>query len=457
MVINDENRVVASNAMTQKLSPAGTSPNEALEFVGAVVLDPGIYSLRFGAVDSDGRRGSVIRDVSAWQLDGDELSMSDLIVGNLPASGQALRPNLEPHVTTDAVASYIEVYSSRPAMLDRTSVMFEVAEDADGPALMTVAGRMAGGPQPSSRLSTGVLAARALPPGRYVARAQIMRDGKSVGSLSRPFVLERAAGATEVAPAAVTAAAVSFAGTLPKFTRDSALRPELLGSMFDMIEKRSAGLKDAVTEARAGRYGPAALEALTAGDQETAAFLRGLDLLTKGQLEPAAQQLDIASGPRRQFFPAAFYLGAIFAEVGRDRDAAGVWQIALGSEPRPPVVYTMVADARLRDGQPGAAIEILRPAYERNSGNDEVAKRLGLAYVMTGRWSEALPVLDSFLSRNGSDQDMLLASITAHYEAARGGQVFSTAERAKLRKYAAAYRGPQAALVEKYLETLQVR
>jgi Flp pilus assembly protein TadD len=227
--------------------------------------------------------------------------------------------------------------------------------------------------------------------------------------------------------------------------------------MFDMIEKRSAGLKDAVTEARAGRYGPAALEALTAGDQETAAFLRGLDLLTKGQLEPAAQQLDIASGPRRQFFPAAFYLGAIFAEVGRDRDAAGVWQIALGSEPRPPVVYTMVADARLRDGQPGAAIEILRPAYERNSGNDEVAKRLGLAYVMTGRWSEALPVLDSFLSRNGSDQDMLLASITAHYEAARGGQVFSTAERAKLRKYAAAYRGPQAALVEKYLETLQVR
>jgi Flp pilus assembly protein TadD len=111
----------------------------------------------------------------------------------------------------------------------------------------------------------------------------------------------------------------------------------------------------------------------------------------------------------------------------------------------------------MRDGQPGSAIDILKPAYERNPAYDEVSKRLGLAYVMTGRWADAIPVLDSYLSRNGTDQDMLLASITAHYEAARGGQVLSNVERAKLRKYAAAYRGPRAALVDKYLETLQAR
>ena len=454
LVVNDENRVVASTGTTQRLAPAGRSANEALEFVHAVLLDPGVYSLRFGAVDAEGRRGSVIRDVSAWKLDGTDVSMSDLIVGNLPAAGQGLRPNVEPHVTGDALAAYIEVYSAVPATLEGTTVRFEIAEEPDGPALTTQAGRLGPGAQPSSRTVTGVVAARALPPGRYVARAQILRDGKPVGSLSRPFILERGAGAAEIAPEAVTAASVSFGSTLPKFTRESALRPELLTSMFDLIEKRSAGLKEAVVEARAGRYGIAAVEALSAGDQEAAQFLRGLDLLTKGQLQEAAQQLDLSSGPRRQFFPAAFYLGAIFAEVGRDRDAAGVWQIALGSEPRPAAVYTMVADARMRDGQPASAIEILKPAYDRNPSDDEVAQRLGLGYVMTGRWADALPVLDTYLSRNASDQDILLASITAHYEMARGGQTFSTADRAKLRKYAAAYRGPQAALVDKYLDTI---
>ena len=453
MIVNDENRVVASNAFTQRLAPAGKSPNEALEFAGAVVLDPGLYSLRFGAIDAEGRRGSVVRDVSAWKLDGDDLSMSDLVVGNLPESGQGLRPNVEPHVTTDTVAAYIEVYSSSAPTLERAGVVFEIAEE-DGPPLATVTGRWVPGGQPSSRVATAAVPARALPPGRYVARVQITRDGKAIGSLARPFVLERAPGAAEVAPGAVTAAAVSFAATLPKFTRATALHPDVLGPILDIVEKRSVELKDSLAAARAGQYGVAAIEALGAGDQEAAAFLRGLDLLIKGQLESAAQQLDIASGPRRQFFPAAFYLGAIFAEVGRDRDAAGVWQIALGSEPRPAAVYTMVADARLRDGQPGSAIDILEPVYARNPADDEVAKRLGLAYVMTGQWSDALPVLDSYLARNGTDQDLLLASITAHYEAARGGRLFSTADRAKLRKYAAAYRGPHAALVDKYLDVL---
>ena len=41
-------------------------------------------------------------------------------------------------------------------------------------------------------MASGVIAAQALPPGRYVARAQITRDGKAVGVLVRPFVFERA-------------------------------------------------------------------------------------------------------------------------------------------------------------------------------------------------------------------------------------------------------------------------
>jgi len=225
--------------------------------------------------------------------------------------------------------------------------------------------------------------------------------------------------------------------------------------MLDMAEKRSpTTLKDAMTQAREGRYGPAALEAFTAGDQTVAAFLRGIDLFTKGQIDQAATQFQVSAGPRREFFPAAFYLGALFAAAGRDQEAAGVWQLALGSEPRPAVVYTMAADARLRTGQAVSAIDILKPAYERDPMHDDIARRLAMAYSMTGRHADALPVLDGYLTRKPTDQDMLYAAIVAQYEVTRNGQPLSNVDRAKLRKYSAAYKGPNEALVEKYLQTI---
>jgi Flp pilus assembly protein TadD len=235
------------------------------------------------------------------------------------------------------------------------------------------------------------------------------------------------------------------------------MKGELLTELLNMVEKRSATLKDAMVEARAGRYGPAALEALTAGDQAVAAFLRGVDLFGKGQLEQAATQLQLAAGPRRDFFPAAFYLGAIYASVGRDRDAAGVWQMALGSEARPAVVYTMVADARLRDGQPGSAIEILKPAYDRDPANDEIGKRLAMAYAMTGKYAEALPIADKYLERHATDQDVLLAAIMSQYELFRSGQVLSNIDRAKIRKYSLAYKSSNRALIDKYVTTMEAR
>jgi len=457
LLIDDQNRVAGNFAAKRMLSPIAGSPTEPLAFLGGVSIDPGIYTLRFAAVDAEGRRGSVIRDVSAWQLAGEEFAAGDLIVGNAPPAGEGLRAAVEPHVTSDALAMFVELYSTADSTWDRADVTFEVADDQDSPALATLTGRMAPGRQATWRAASGVLGAMALPAGRYVARAKITRDGKRVALLTRPFVLERDEGARTVAPTAIAAAAVSFAGSLPKFDRDAVLTTEVVGAMLDLAEKRAPALKDVIAEARTGRYGPAALDALAEGDQTIAAFLRGLDFYAKGELDQAATQLDLASGPRREFFPAAFYLGAAFAQIGRDREAAGIWQLALSNEAPPPEIYPMIADARMRDGQPASAIDILEPAYERTPANDDIGRRLGMAYVMTGRYAEAVPVLDGFLSRHAADQDVLLAAIVAQYELVRAGQTISNVDRAKLRKYATAYRGPQQAIVEKYLESLQVR
>ena len=453
-MIDDQNKIAASFGDQIPLTPGSGSPNEPLKFVGGVLVEPGIYSLRFGVVDAEGRRGSIVRDVSAWKMAGESFALGDLIVGGAPTTGQGLTVQVEPYVQTEGVAAYLELYSTSDQSWAGTTVTFEVADDADSPPLATLPGSVVPGKQPTWRVASGVINAKMLPAGRYVARAKIARDGQQVGVLARPFVFEHAGAAAPVGSVAAAAAAVSFASSLPKFDSATVLRPDVLGTMFDMVERRSPGLKDSITEARAGRYGPAALEAFTAGDQTVAAFLRGIELFTKGQLDQAATQLQIAAGPRREFFPAAFYLGALFAAAGRDQDAAGVWQIALGTEPRPPTAYTMAADARLRTGQAASAIDILKPAYERDPSNDEISRRLGMAYSMTGRHADALPVIDSYLVRRPTDQEMLFAAIVAQYEITRGGQPLSNTERAKLRKYSAAYKGSSQALVDKYLETI---
>ena len=382
-------------------------------------MEPGIYSLRIGVVDAEGRRGSVIRDVSAWKMAGESFALGDLIVGGMPTTAQGLTVQVEPYVLTEGVAAYLEMYSTTDQTWNGTTVTFEVADDADSAPLASVPVTLVPGRQPTWRVASGVINAKALPPGRYVARAKIARDGKAVGVLSRPFVFEHEGSvAPSAGSVAVAAAAVSFASSLPKFDSASVLKPEMIGPMLDMAEKRSpATLKDAMTEARAGRYGPAALEAFSAGDQTVAAFFRGLDLYAKGQIDQAATQFQVSAGPRREFFPSAFYLGALFAAAGRDQDAAGVWQIALGSEPRPAVVYMMVADARLRTGQAVSAIDILKPAYERDPAQEEIARRLAMAYSMTGRHADALPVLDNYLTRTADGSGH---AVCRHRRAIRG-------------------------------------
>jgi hypothetical protein len=73
-------------------------------------------------------------------------------------------------------------------------------------------------------------------------------------------------------------------------------------------------------------------------------------------------------------------------------------------------------------------------------------------------YADAIPVLDNYLSRNATDQDVLFASIYSHYEAmARAKTLLPEADRAKIRKYASAYKGPEQGLVARYLQSLAVR
>jgi VWFA-related protein len=448
VVLDSEGMVVSGTAEKRTLSVPGGASSVPRDYLGEVIVEPGNYSLRFGVVDSEGRRGGVIRELNAWKLGGEEFAMGDLLVGDAgDGTSPRIRPGVEPRVLGN-LGAFMEMYSTVATGLDKTTVNFEIADDQDSPALISAPSTLLAGTEQGQRVAQGTLSAMLLPPGRYVARARILRDGNMAGVLVRPFILDPPADANVASP--------FMRGSVAKFDSRLALSGRVITAMLDLVEKRSPDMKGPLAEARAGRYGTAAVEALTTGDQEVAAFLKGLDWFSKGQLTQAVTQLEVAAGPRREFFPAAFFLGAAFAAAGRDRDAAGVWQMASGTESRPTFFYTWLADARLRDGQPGSVIDVLRPAYQRTPTDDELGHRLMAAYLMTGRFEEALPVLDGYLSRNPTDQVALLAAVFAQYQVATKERLaLPAAELAKLGRYVRAYEGPYKNLLAKYVEILR--
>ena len=132
-------------------------------------------------VDEEGRRGSVVRDISAWKMAGEPFALGNLVVGPVPTQGKGVAIQVEPYVRTDGVAAYLELYSTDEATWKGTTVAFEIADSEDAPALATLGASVEPGRQPTWRVTTGVVPAKALPPGRYVTRAKIARDGKAVG------------------------------------------------------------------------------------------------------------------------------------------------------------------------------------------------------------------------------------------------------------------------------------
>ena len=80
-----------------------------------------------------------------------------------------------------------------------------------------------------------------------------------------------------------------------------------------------------------------------------------------------------------------------------------------------------------------------------------------MAYVMTTRYAEAMPILDAFLSRHPADQGLLFAAIVSQYEIVQAGQLASVEDVNKMRRYVAAFKGPESTLARKYLESIQAK
>jgi VWFA-related protein len=468
ILVNRNNRGMAPPVELRKLTAKEGDPGTAV-YAGSITVDPGTYRLHLAMADSEGRVGSVTRNIEAWAMDPASTSVGDLLLGGLSTSGPiALSPAIEPYVNTGQMAAMVEVYGSTPDRLANLDAVLEVLQDEQHPALATMPMRVFPGQTPEIAAIHTQINTTALPPGRYLARTTVRQTGKPIGHLIRPFrIVATEATTGGGAPVAGAGGALPaemaslLLGGLPAFDRKELLSPAMLAPSFAAAEARGAAAKAALKEARTGAYGAAAMTALTDGDQALASFLKGLDLLSQSQLDRAAVQFQSSMQQAPAFAPARLYLGAAMAEGNRHKEAAGLLQSA-GADPAMAALGRIAGEEWMKAGQPALAIVPLEQALKAGGANADPRTRrlLGVAYVLGQRSADALPVLAPYLDANPADQAALLAAIfatyTRHLETPQRDTLAADRDRAaKWSKAYAASGGPMQPLVAAWVKHLE--
>ena len=460
IVVDHNNRAISSTVEPRTLRESSGAPGVAV-FAGSILLDPGSYLLRFSAVDSEGRVGSVERRFDAWQMNATGMTVGDLLIGQVATKDAPMIPAIEP-VVAGQLAAMMEIYDAKLAT-GNVQATLDIMVDENAKPLLTTPLSISVGRSPEIGVIQGLVSTAPLPPGRYLARASVRQDGKPQGHLVRPFRVVVSAradndGTTETPSTLPTEVMRAMLASLPVVDRKELVTPAVLATVLTSAEKSRPASKAAFASARTGGLGPAALEALSAGDQAAAAFLRGVDLYSQGQIDRAVQQLQIAMQQAPTFTPSRLYLGAALAQGNRHREAAALLQSVGPDLAAVAPIARMTATSWLHAGNAPSAIAALEQANA--TGDAEVSRTLALAYLAANRSVDATPLLARYLESHPKDQDALLAALFAtystHVPAPRSESLATDRTRAQAwAKSYAGLKGEHQALVEMWIKYLQ--
>jgi hypothetical protein len=150
------------------------------------------------------------------------------------------------------------------------------------------------------------------------------------------------------------------------------------------------------------------------------------------------------------------YLGACYAARGNDKEAAGAWRTALIKEGDTLPLYTILADALLRQDKGQLALQTLDSARTRWPEDDNLKRRFVVAALMAGEYADGLMTLDELVEKRADDEPALAAGLLALYEAFVNEKPIEDVEkdRARMTRLADAYRargGPSLALVDTWV------
>jgi hypothetical protein len=463
VVATKDGKVIAANAETRELQALDGDEKLAV-YAGSITVDPGEYRLRLGVANADKKVGSVERSVTAWQMNGETLALGDLLLAPEPEGAvTSLAPSVEPRVHNGTLVLLAEAYA--PAASTDVGARLEVLTEESGRPLLVTPLQVRVGGSPEVRVAQGRVPVAAIPPGAYLARVSFTEGGTARGALTRPFriIPPRGDAATLAsrpgggAPVELLAAVL---GSLPAASKDDVLDATTTAALWSSAEQgRSPQVLAAIKTARGGQMMDGALEALTAGDQGVAAFVRGMDLLAKAQVMQAATQFETAMRIQSGFSAARAMLGACLVMSNRDKEAAGL----LMSLPAAavPSLGRLAGEAWLRAGQPSAAVAPLEQTAGARAGDARSNRALALAYALSGDTEKGLPVLTTYLNGTGvKDGPALAAGVYAAYRRHLVGTDAATiaTDRTQARTWARAYavtKGPLVPLVEAWAGFLE--
>jgi hypothetical protein len=356
----------------------------------------------------------------------------------------------------------LEMTGADQGVLGRTKVTLQISDAENGNALVNVEARQV--PRGNIRAFAAQMRLGVLPPGEYVARAVINTPGQPEMRLTRAFMLSPVADTStpppdlgvpldpDAPPAPV--APSKILAPVPRFSARTILIPEVVLPFLEGLSDLhppSPSVEAVIEKAKAGNYDAPAERGESPDDELNLAFVRGLGVLSKGEVAQAAAWFQQTLKGASDFLGAAFYLGATHAVSGRDREAIGAWQMALLSE-NPGAVYPALVDALLRTGDGRQALDVIEEAPDAWPNDDERLKREALALAMLGDYSGALPKLkDQLDNTSKDDQPLLFVAIQVLYKMHQQDKSLSPDNLQRFRSYVERHQklgGPDRAIVE---------
>jgi hypothetical protein len=156
------------------------------QYAFSCVVPEGRYTLRAAAIDAMGLQGSVERAFVARLAGTNELRFGDLMLAPVPATPSAPLSPIVDRATGDALVAYVEFQATDATRSAPVRVV--IARDSSEPPLFTATAEVSIRPDGWAAART-TIPIRELPPGSYLARAQIEVPGAPAGGISRPFTI----------------------------------------------------------------------------------------------------------------------------------------------------------------------------------------------------------------------------------------------------------------------------
>ena len=432
-IIDEAGRVIENKAFDARLLPVMNGVPSPLQYKTGASLVPGEYRLKLAVVEGD-RVGTVEHPIHAVLPASDALTFSELMVGGPIEVGELLQPTIGYQVTFGTVHGYFEAYGAKAGDV---TVEYEIGTDATSPALLNVDVD----PRPAGdtrSIFTKVIPVHQLPPGKYLLRAIVSVNNRSVKTLVRGFEV--------AAPKVLMTSAEGLGAT------------SVDAELFLPVDDASMNPEFATAEATSTDTLAVFLERTPPETKE--AFDQGVAFLTAADYPKAEASFKRAIQPEVDSTSALAYLAVVFASAGRNLQAASAFQTALVDGEEIPQIFGWLGSTLMRNHDYGEARAIYEEAVGKWPSDLRFIKPLAMLYATFGRGREAVRTIERYLDAKSDDVGAYYYAVqwlyTAHLQ---GFLVHNRVQDLQLAKdYAAAYEkagGPQLPLVKQWVGFLE--